>query len=408
VLVTSLVAAMRMRKILPEPPEVTEGVVTITWLRKFGVDPCIFDAELAGTSEDETKKLHTTAEELAKELLKKLRDNGVYYVHQVESLSMHQQLNDVLGCVGVCHTLTEAFDRKAAQLRRKKPIRNFLRSLAGNLSAMESMCVNYGLSAALVLTMTFANYGSVTNDDWRAYLTRIELTNPRCQALAESMCSAAPPGVLESVSSENTLAYWYPIYCQKAVLDLVDNPALNISAPSIEFPIGRGCCLNAIKCAIDASWNMELAFTLGCGGGTAMLLLVVLYTSWLYITINATKVNKGRWSEAKLLTKGLSGHFLVLQIFFIAGIFLAYVGVFSVVGMKSTTFGLSYVCVLVVAASGITATLLAFKILRDVYTMNACIDEARKSNRAWYEKTITAKRNDDRASSGTSDVVTAH
>ena len=71
--------------------------MTTTWLRKFGVDPCIFDAELAGTSEDEIKKLHADAEELAKELLKKLRDNGVYYVHQVESLSMHKQLNDVLG-----------------------------------------------------------------------------------------------------------------------------------------------------------------------------------------------------------------------------------------------------------------------------------------------------------------------
>ena len=57
-----------------------------------------------------------------------------------------------------------------------------------------------------------------------------------------------------------------------------------------------------------------------------MLLLVVLYTSWLYISINATKVNKARWSEAKLLTKSLSGHFVVLQIFFIGGIFLAYLG----------------------------------------------------------------------------------
>ena len=403
---TSLVAAMRMRKIQPEPPQVTEGVVTTTWLRKFGVDPCIFDAELAGTSEDEIKKLHANAEELAKELLKKLRDNGVYYVHQVESLSMHKQLNDVLECVGVCHALTEAFDRKAAELRRKKPVRNFLRSLAGNLDAMESMCINYGLSAALVLTMTFANYGSVTNDDWRAYLTRIELTNPRCQALAESMCSAEPAGVLESVRSENTLAYWYPVYCQEALLDLVANPALNISAPSTKFPIGRGCCLNAIKCAVDASWNMELAFTLGCGGGTAMLLLVVLYTSWLYISINATKVNKARWSEAKLLTKSLSGHFVVLQIFFIGGIFLAYLGVFSVVGMKSTTFNLSYVCVLVIFTSGVTATLLAWKILRDVYTINKQVDKARKSNRAWYEKTIDAKRTDDRASSGASDAVT--
>ena len=401
---TSIWSVARTRKLFPEPPAITEGIVTPAWLRKFGVDPCIFDDEPAATSEVERARLNNDAEDLAKELLKKLRENGVYYVHQVESISMHQQLNDVLGCVGVSHALTEAFDRKAAHMRRKKPVWNFLRSLAGNLAAMESMCVNYGLSAALVLTMTFANYGSVTNDDWRAYLTRIELTNPRCQRLAESMCSAEPPAVFEKLRSENTLAYWYPVYCQKPLLDLVANPALNISAPTPEFPTGQGCCLNAIKCAIDSSWNMELAFTLGCGGGTSMLLLVVMYSSWLYITLNATKVNKGRWSEAKLLTKRLSGHFVILQAFFVVGIFLAYLGVFSVVGMKSTTFNLSYVCVLLILASGIIAALLAAKILRDIYLINASIDQDRKSSHAWHEKTINAERTDDRGSSGASDL----
>jgi len=404
---SSLATVVRMRtlaKIAPEPPEVTEGPVTEAWLRKFGIDSCIFDAKHSGVTETEVVKLHDEANKLAKQLYARLQDNGVFYVHQLESLSMHGQVNDVLQCVGVANTITESFDRKAAQDRKKKPIRNFIRSLAGNLAAMESMCVNYGLSAALVLTMTFANFGSVTNDDWRAYLARIELTNPRCQALAENACRADPMISLQSMRTENALAYWNPLYCQKALLDLVEDPSLNLSAPTGKFPGGRGCCVEALKCAVDASWNMELGFVIGCGGGTAVLLLVVMYTSWLYITLNATKVNRARWSEAKLLTKRLSNHFVVLQLLFVLGIILAYWGVYIVVGVKTTTYNLSTICVGIIALSAIIAAVIAAKILRDIHLINKKVDEDRRGNYSWSERAIEALRKDDRGASGQGDV----
>ena len=388
----SIAGIVKMRnKVAPEPPDVTEGPVTVDWLRKFGVDDCVFENKTYSDAEQD--ELRAEANKLAKKLHEKLRDNGVFYVHQLESLSMHGQLNDVLACAGVTHAIAEAFDRKAAKERTKKPLKNFIRSLAGNLAAMESMCVNYGLSAALVLTMTFANFGSVTTDDWLAYLGRIELTNPRCQALALRECEADPLISLESMLTKNTLAFWQPLYCQTALHDLIEDHAIDLTEPTTEYPHGRGCCIGAVKCAINASWNVELAFTLGCGGGTALLLLVVMYTSWLYITLNATKANRSRWSEARLLTKRLSNHFIALQVLFIVGILLAYLGVYAVVSMKTTTYNLSMTCSVIIFGSGIFMTAIACKILRDIYLINARIDLDRKSRySSWSEKAVQSVR----------------
>lgn len=48
--------------------------------------------------------------------------------------------------------------------KRAKKVSASVMDLAGNLQAMKSVCVNYGLAAALILTMTFANYAAIGSD----------------------------------------------------------------------------------------------------------------------------------------------------------------------------------------------------------------------------------------------------
>ena len=61
----------------------------------------------------------------------------------------------------------------------------------------------------------------------------------------------------------------------------------------------------------------------GCAPPRPPLASQVLFSSWLYIAIYATKVNRNRWSEVRKLTKRLSGEFLLLQVTFLLGIIFA-------------------------------------------------------------------------------------
>ena len=62
------------------------------------------------------KELEAKANDLAKVLLEQLHGHGIYYLAQLQALSMHGQLADVLDCVGVSMQITETFDRLAARV----------------------------------------------------------------------------------------------------------------------------------------------------------------------------------------------------------------------------------------------------------------------------------------------------
>jgi len=152
---------------------------------------------------------------------------------------------------------------------------------------------------------------------------------------------------------------------------LIAEPSLNLTAA------GQGCCIEPIECVLDASWAKNAWFAIGNGGATAVLMLTVLFTSWLYISLNATKANKSRWPEARVLVKRLRQEFLILHVLFIVGITLAYLGMYSVMCAKVTHRSLSWVVFSQMLASGVVAGLLFFKCLWEIHQVNVAVEKLR-------------------------------
>ena len=324
------------------------------------------------------KELEAKANDLAKVLLEQLHGHGIYYLAQLQALSMHGQLADVLDCVGVSMQITETFDRLAARNRRKHKVISFLMSLSGNLASMEAMCTNYGLAAALVLTMTFANFGSITHEDWMEYRRNVALHTPKCQALGEANC--APKGIQKS--DNIMLDYSRPVFCLTALNTLIDDPAANLTGTDEE------CCTEVVKCIADKGFEVELFFGFGNGGGTAILLLVVLFTSWLFISLNATKANINRYAEASVLRDRLRQEFLVLQLLFSIGMIFAFAGMGSVMVLKSETYGISWMLYIIFIAALICSVGFALKTLWEIFHINREIDVMRSDAKDSFDEVV--------------------
>ena len=119
-------------------------------------------------------------------------------------------------------------------------------------------------------------------------------------------------------------------------------------------------------------------FTLGNGGGSAALLLTVLYTSWLYIALHATKANRDRYEEQKMLTHTLRQEFLALHLLFLVGIVSAFSGIIAVMTIKVTTIFLSWLVWLIALAGSALAVYILVKCIYEVYKINGKIDHFRE------------------------------
>lgn len=303
--------------------------------------------------------------DLAQNVYDKFRAHGVFYKDQVKELALNDNLHDTLECVGVADAITEYFDREVAENRKKTKLKSFLTSLAGSLDAMESMCVNYGIASALILTMTFGNFASVGPDDWQHYLT-LELQEQTCQQLAQGVCSA------DLLEWDNL--YWGSNYCFSALFKIFDNPLVNLTNTPDE------CCLAVIDCAKWKQWYMEFAFTIGNGGGATALLLSVLFTSWLYIALSASKANKVRYEEAKLVTIALQKDFLALHFLFLSGVILSIIGIICVMSIKVSTLNLSYLVWFIGLIGGALTLYILVRSLAEIHKINAAIDTMRDAN----------------------------
>lgn len=363
------------------------GPIKEDWLKTYGVNECLLKYPVFNKGGG-VEVVHNTSPELVEkankltgELMEKLQSNGIFYLHQLEALSMHGQLNDVLDCVGVSNKITETFEKLVAMERREHAFMSFMMSLSGSLASMEAMCVNYGLAAALVLTMTFANFGSVTSEDWIEYLKRVEIHTMHCQKLARIDCE--PTGM---IPAPNTLLdYSRPAYCMDALNEFSEDYATNLNGTELE------CCINTVKCIVDSSFKTEMAFTWGNGGSTAVLLLVTLFTSWLYITLNATKANTSRWAESKLLSDRLRQEFLILHALFAFGMVLAFIGMGSVMRVKVTTYGMSWVVNCIVLLASLITTGFAIKCLWEINQVNKAVDEMRTDSLDPSEQSMSPK-----------------
>ena len=291
---------------------------------------------------------------LVKSLATKCEEHAVCFEDQLKGLAHLGQLSDALECVVVANLITEYFDGMVSKERLKKPVRSFFFALSGSLHAMEAMCVNYGVCSALVLTMTFANFGLLRKDDWAEFMINVMMETRDCWSL-----STCPGG-------SNT--------CLRAAHLVVDEPWTNLST---EVP-PLDCCTAVVQCGKDSLYEYDLAFTLGNGAGSACLLLVVLFSSWLYIAIYATKVNRNRWVEVRKLTKRLSGEFFLLQVTFLVGIIFAGVGIGAVMTIKVTTESMSWVTYILSYTMIIFLAYMLVKILWQIVMINRYVDKTRK------------------------------
>ena len=291
---------------------------------------------------------------LVKSLAAKCEEHAVCFEDQLRGLAHLGQLSDTLGCVIVANLITEQFDSMVSKERLKKPVRSFFFALSGSLQAMEAMCVNYGICSALVLTMTFANFGVISKDDWAEYMINVMMDTRDCWSL-----STCPGG---------------GNICLRAAHLLVDEPWTNLST---EVP-PLDCCSAVVQCGKDSVFLTDLTFTLGNGGGSAFLLLVVLFSSWLYIAIYATKVNRDRWVEVRKLTKRLSGEFFLLQVTFLVGMTFAGCGIGAVMTIKVRTEAMSWVTFTLTYVMGFFLAYMLVKILWEIVMINRFVDKARK------------------------------
>jgi len=300
----------------------------------------------------------------AEKLLEALNSQGIFSVLHLESITMNGKLNDVIECAGYSEVISEYFDRIVAKKRRKTRFWSFIMSLAGDFQAMETVCVNYGVASALLLTMTFANFAEIGMDSWNHY-RYLALTDEGCQNIAHSACNN------ETMMVKSPLA-WRKYYCTATYRQIEEDPFLNLEGTPDE------CCLEAISCAMQMSWNMEFMFAFGNGGGSIALLLTVLYTSWLYIALHSTKANRDRFEEAKMLTMALRQEFFALHLLFLVGIALAFVGIIAVMTMKTTTRGLSWLVFVLSICGSIMAVYILIKCIYKVFKINQKVDAHRE------------------------------
>ena len=307
----------------------------------------------------------------AQALLQKLHEHGLYTMGQLEACALHGKLAKDLGSVGYSESIAEFFDMARVERREsetrswRKQVESFFLSLAGNLSAMEKVCMNYAVAAALVLTMTFGNYSSVDNDAWVDF-RRVMLTSGRCQAIAHASCNNV------TLKVKNDLD-WYEFYCIDPYRQLVEGKINSVKGSSQE------CCLEAFECAKFDSWLFELSFVVGNGAGSMFLMLTVLYTSFLYIVLHGTKSSHDRYDELQILVNSLRQEFMQLHTLFMLGIGFSIFGITAVISIRITTDALAKGGQVIGTLGGVCSVAILIHALREVIHINHAIDEYRKS-----------------------------
>ena len=211
--------------------------------------------------------------------------------------------------------------------------------LAGNYEAMKNLCANYGLAAALILTMAFANYSSLDANAWMHY-QQVWITSNECQELARQSCNSTikvidqtrlgGAGVRSSAWTQGAEFYCTDVFHEWTMKD-GGNPFLSFKGTDKE------CCAATIKCAMVSSWNLEASFIAGNGAGSMLLLMTVLYATLLHIVVQGTAANPKKDDELEMVQKNLQIPFLFLHILFFVGLGFAFFGLIAVMTIRIST-----------------------------------------------------------------------
>jgi hypothetical protein len=340
--------------------ELDKMQITAQWIKEE------FLSKRLGTFEQSER---TSKQSLEVELHERLSDHAIYSHKQLEDVAMQEGgvalLYDILVCKGAAEAISKYFDNhRALKESLASKWTSISLALSGELEKMDAFLMNYGLAAALITSASMANFASITEQDWLAFLP-LALRAEHCQAKAKALCG------LEALSPDHL--GWEPLYCQEAVVKLIATRHLNLTSDPI-----LSCCFEALECAKYSKWNLEFSYTVGCGGASAAMLLVVLFSAWLYISLHATSANRERFEEAKLLRERFREEFVMLHVLFFFGVIFGFVGIIAVLSLKVATLALSWTAWGITFVAAIIAIFLFFKCPWEVYWLNQTIDKQRE------------------------------
>jgi len=229
-------------------------------------------------------------------------------------------------------------DTKETVIETFTDVKRSVLHLAGNFEAMKSLCENYGLASALILTMAFANYSSLDSKAWTDY-KGVWITSKYCQDFAIQSCNSTIQvtsqlrlggvGVRQSDWTQGA-----EFYCTDVFDEFTKdggNPFMRIKGTD------RECCSETIRCAMVSGWNLELGFIIGNGAGSMLLLMTVLYSTLLHIVVQGTVANPKKDDEIEMVQKNLQIPFLFLHILFFVGLGFAFFGLIAVMSIRIST-----------------------------------------------------------------------
>ena len=255
--------------------------------------------------------------------------------------------------------------------------------LAGNYEAMKSLCQNYGLAAALILTMAFANYSSLDANAWMHY-QQVWITSDECQELARKSCNSTikvtnqmrlgGDGLRSSAWTQGS-----EFYCTDVFHEWTKdggNPFLSYKGTDKE------CCSETIRCAMISSWNLEASFIAGNGAGSMLLLMTVLYATLLHIVVQGTSAELNDPGHVETVQKNLEVPFLFLHLLFFVGLGLAFFGIISVMSIRISTPNFSETSYGIGVTAGVLAVILTFVSFFHVLKVNRKINVLKKDKKS--------------------------
>jgi hypothetical protein len=225
---------------------------------------------------------------------------------------------------------------------------------------MKNLCANYGLAAALILTMAFANYSSLDADAWMHY-QRVWMTSEECQVLARQSCNSTIKVTdqtrLGGTGVDRTAwTQGKEFYCADVLHELTmkdgGNPFLSFKGTDKE------CCAASIKCAMVIAWNLEASFIAGNGAGSMLLLMTVLYATLLHIVVQGTRADLTNPVQVTTVQENLEVPFLLVHLLFFTGLGLAFFGIISVMSIRISTPNFSETSYGIGVTAGVLAVIL--------------------------------------------------
>ena len=340
--------------------ELDKMQITAQWIKEEFLSKRLGTFELSEQTDSK--------QSLEVQLHERLSDHAIYSHKQLEDVAMQAGgvalLYEILVCKGAAEAISKYFDNhKALKESLASKWTSISLALSGELEKMDAFLMNYGLAAALITGASMANFASITEEDWLAFLP-LALRAEHCQAKAKALCG------LEALSPDHL--GWEPLYCQAAVDKLVETRHLNLTSDPI-----LSCCFEALECAKYSKWNLELGYTVGCGGASAAMLLVVLFSAWIFISLHASSANRGRSEEANLLRDQFKDEFVIVHVLFFFGVIFGFVGSIAVISLKVGTLALSWTAWGITVFAAILAIILFVKCPWEVYKLNQTVPSVR-------------------------------